>query len=82
LPSIFPSLWGERDGGDFSTECEELVAQPCNVRLFLSRDAEQPLTELRVMHALGVLGELGDILGFFELGVAKYVEELLTVISV
>jgi hypothetical protein len=34
------------------------------------------------MHALGVLGELGDILGFFELGVAKYVEELLTVISV
>src|SRR5262249_14660803 len=78
--SIFRVLRGQRDGGDFSTERAELVTQPRDVRLFLRRDTEQPLPELRIIHALGVLSELRDILDFFEVGVAKHLKELLVMV--
>jgi hypothetical protein len=52
------------------------------VRPFIRCDAEQPLTKLRVMHALGVLGELLYILGFIEVGVAKHLEDLLMMVRV
>ena len=49
--------------------------QPRDVPLVLRRHAEELRTELRILHALGVLGELRHRVGCCEVGVAKRLEQ-------
>src|SRR5205809_1102701 len=47
-----------------SAKSKDLVTQPLHLDLLLDGDSPQPLTELGIIHALSMLGELHDILSF------------------
>jgi len=58
IAALLDSQGGLRNG---AAQSAYFLLEPLHMRIFFRCDAQQPVAELRIGHALGMLAELGDV---------------------